>query len=223
MQKRKVLITVPTSPAHPYIHKHCAFALLRLQQDTRHDLKIILPSHNPFENNLHHIINDFMAGDYDYWLSFDADNPPNNNPLDLIDYDRDIIGLPTPVVHFDDSKLGDRPIYLNVYKFVSEERGYTEWNPESRGLQKVDAIGTGCFLISRRVFMNPEMRKAPFQRKLNEDGTVERGNDISFCERAKENGFDIYAHFDYTCKHFNEVEASEMHKQYTEFSRKGGK
>lgn len=220
VKKKNVLVSVPTSPAHPYIHKACVHALLRLQKDIRYRLTVILPSHNPFENNLHHIVNDFMDGDYDYWLSFDADNPPLRNPLDLIDYDRDIIGCPTPVVYMDKNKMGDRPIYFNAYKKVPG--GYTEWPPDSQGLQKVDAIGTGCFLINRRVFLDPEMRKAPFARKLNEDGTVERGNDISFCERATEQGFEIYAHFDYQCQHFNEIEALEMHKHYTEFFRKEG-
>jgi hypothetical protein len=187
-------------------------------RDTRHRIKMIIPSHNPFENNLHHIVNQFMEEDHDYWLSIDYDNPPMNNPLDLVEFDRDIIGLPTPVVHFDDTKLGERPVYYNAYKYVSEEKGYTEW-PDKTGLQKVDAIGTGCFLISRRVFENPEMRKAPFTRKTNPDGTVERGNDLSFCERAKKYGFEIYAHFDYLCRHYNEVDAIEMTKQWMAFRK----
>jgi GT2 family glycosyltransferase len=171
----------------------------------------MLPSHIPFENNLHHIIADFMEGDWDYWLSFDADNPPMRNPLDLVELDKDIIGCPTPVWHYDrkNIKKGERPIYYNGYKFVSDEEGYTEW-ADKKGLQKVDAIGTGCFLISRRVFENPEMRKAPFLRKTYPDGIVEKGNDISFCERAKENGFEIYMHYDYLCHHFCELDLNEI-------------
>ena len=218
----KVLITFPTSPAHPYLHKQVVFASWRLLQDKRHEKKLIIPTHNPFENNLHHIVNDFMEGDYDFWLSIDADNPPIKNPLDLIEFNLDIIGLPTPVIHFDKDKLGERPVYYNAYKHVSDEKGYTEW-PDKEGLQKVDAIGTGCFLINKRVFQNKEMRKGAFSRKLNEDGTVERGNDLAFCERAKEQGFTIHAHFDYLCRHYNEVDAIEMIEQWTHFKMKEGK
>lgn len=217
--KNKVLISVPTSPANPYIHKRCVFALLNLFADSRYPKKIILPSHNPFENNLHHIVNDFLNGDYDYWLSFDSDNPPSRNPLDLVEKGLDIVGFPTPVVHFDREKLGERPIYQNAYKFVSKDKGYTEW-PIKKGLQRVDAIGTGCFLVSRRVFEHPEMKKGAFRRKLNKDGTVEKGNDISFCERATEYGFKIYCHYDYPCFHFNEVEVTEMAEQFYAFYKK---
>jgi len=78
------------------------------------------------------------------------------------------------------------------------------------GLQEVDAIGTGCFIIARRVFEDHWMREAPFQRTYNKDGTVDRGNDIAFCERARKYGFKIYAHFDYPCFHFNELELNQV-------------
>lgn len=171
-------------------------------------VKIILPTHRPLENNQHHIIKEFVEGGYDWWLSFDSDNPPYGNPLEAIEYDKDIIGFPTPVVHFSkDAKKGDRPVYWNVYKKVGND--YTEW-PDRYGLQKVDAIGTGCFLINKRVFKHPEMRQGPFTRKLYPDGTVHKGNDISFCERATEHGIEIYADYSRPCMHFNEVEVNEM-------------
>lgn len=211
---KKVLISVPNMG---WIHKLVSFSLLKLQLDRRYNLTIIQPTHVPYENNLHHIINDFMAGDYDFWLNIDADNPPQNNPLDLIMLDKDIMGLPTPIWHYDtkNKKKGERPFYENVYKYVPEKDAYMEW-PIKKGLQNPDAIGTGCFLVARRVFENPEMRKAPFERKLNLDGTVSKGNDLSFCERAKENGFEIYAHFDYRCSHFCELEIHEVAKAFYE-------
>lgn len=203
MSRRKVLISVPNTG---WIHKSVAFALLKLQLDQRHDLTIILPTHNPFENNLHHIVNDFIAGEYDFWLSIDSDNPPLNNPLDLVEMDRDIIGLPTPVWHYT-GKPGERPIYWNAYD--KAEGGYAE-HQEKFGLQKVDAIGTGCFLVSARVFLHPEMQKGAFTRKLLQDGRVDRGNDISFCERARGQGFEIYVHYDYPCMHFQELDLTEV-------------
>lgn len=206
----KVLVSVPNTG---WMHKHVAFALLRLQQDKRFNLTFILPTHTPFENNLHHIVKDFLKGDYDFWLSFDSDNPPLANPLDLVLLDKDIVGLPTPIWHFTEKLPGERPIYWNAYKKV--DGGYTEW-PNKHGLQKVDAIGTGCFLIARRVFENMEMQKGAFTRKLNADGTVDKGNDISFCERATEQGFSIYAHYDYPCMHFKELELTEIIRAFNQ-------
>jgi len=191
------------------MHKHVVFSLLKLQTDPRYNLRIILPTHKPFENNLHHIIRDFLDGGEDYWLSIDSDNPPMNNPLDLVEYDLDIVGLPTPVWHFTGEKPGERPIYWNAYRYVPEEDAYGEYDPKE-GLQRVDAIGTGCFMVARRVFENEQMQKGPFLRTTYPDGRVEKGNDIAFCERARQEGFSIHAHFDYPCMHFNELELNEV-------------
>lgn len=201
----KVLVSFPNTG---WLHKHVSRTRVRIGFDQRYKVTQIDPTHNPFENNLHHIIQDFIAGNYGYWLSIDSDNPPINNPLDLIELDRDIIGCPTPVWHYT-GKPGERPIYWNAYDYVPDEDAYKE-HPNKSGLQKVDAIGTGCFVIARRVFSDPVMLKAPFERKLHPDGRVDRGNDISFCERARAQGFEIYAHYDYPCMHFQELELTEV-------------
>jgi len=200
-----VLITVPNLQ---WIHKLVVHRLLLIQQDGRYRTTIQMPSNKPFENNLHHIINEFMAGTWDFWLSMDDDNPPERNPLDLVELDKDIIGLPTPIWYYT-GKKGERPIYWNAYQFDPDTGAYREW-PVREGLQRVDAVGTGCILISRRVFKDPEMRKGAFSRKLNPDGTVDKGNDISFCERARDRGFEIYCHYDYPAEHISEVPLNEV-------------
>lgn len=205
-QSKKVLITVPNQK---WIHKTVVHRILLLQLDGRYQIRIELPSARPYENNLHGIIRTFLDGGYDYWLSIDADNAPINNPLDLVELDKDIIGLPTPIWHFTNKQKGERPIYWNGYDYVPEDLAYREHLPRE-GLQKVDAIGTGCFLIARRVFLNPAMQQGAFIRKLNMDGSVEKGNDISFCERAQECGFEIYCHYDYPCNHFTELNLHEI-------------
>ena len=82
---KRILMSLPTSPAHPFIHKHVVMAAMRILSDSRYSVKMICPSHNPFENNLSHIKNDFLEGDYDYWLSIDHENPPTLNPLDDVE------------------------------------------------------------------------------------------------------------------------------------------
>lgn len=205
MRQTGVLITVPNLQ---WIHKLVVHRLLLIQQDGRYRTTIQMPSNKPFENNLHHIINEFMAGTWDFWLSMDDDNPPERNPLDLVELDKDIIGLPTPIWYYT-GKKGERPIYWNAYQFDPDTGAYREW-PVREGLQRVDAVGTGCILISRRVFKDPEMRKGAFSRKLNPDGTVDKGNDISFCERARDRGFEIYCHYDYPAEHISEVPLNEV-------------
>ena len=216
--KKRVYITFPVAPAHPFLHKGVVNVSWRLLHDRRYDLHLCMPCHNPFENNLHHCVKEFVEGRFDYWLSIDADNPPMRNPLDLVGLDLDIVGLPTPVWHCAGDMPGERPYYWNGYDYVPEKDAYRE-HEGKQGLQLVDAIGTGCFMVARRVFECPDMRKAPFERKLNPDGTVNKGNDISFCERARANGFNIWCHYDYPCQHFVNVELHEtagaFHSLYT--------
>lgn len=205
-----ILVTVPTTG---WIHKKVVFTLLALSKDPR--VTIMLPTHRPFENNLHHIIKDILTvdkySDVTHWLSIDADNPPLRNPLELIKYDKDVMGLPTPVWHWK-GKKEERPIYWNVYRDSKTEDGYNEWVPRD-GLTRVDAIGTGCFIVARRVIEHPKMQGC-FQRKFNPDGTVDTGNDIAFCERAKENGFEVWTHFDYPCDHIMELSLHEVIKAH---------
>ena len=201
-----------------WIHRHVVRQLLWLQKDNRYGLSFVFPAKKPYENALHHIVKDFLLGGYDFWLNIDSDNPPLNNPLDLVELNKDIIGLPTPVWHYDErtQKAGDSPMYWNAYDYIPAVDAYREHQPRE-GLQRVDAVGTGCVLFARRVFEHPRLQRGAFSRKLNMDGTVDKGNDISFCERARECGFEIYCHYGYPCDHYCEVSMNDAVKGFRNF------
>ncbi len=203
----RVLISIPNTG---WISKHCVFSLLKLQQDKRYLTTIILPTHSPIDNNRNLIIIDFLKGGFDYLLIIDADNPPTKNPLDLIEYDKDVMIFPTPQWHLTKGALarGQYPIYWNCMDKV--KGGWREHN-KKEGLQEIDAGGTGCILIARRVLTKI---KKPFERVWTEDGVVEKGSDFYFCEKAKEEGFKIFCHYDYPCMHFKEQELTEVIKAF---------
>lgn len=203
-----VLVSVPVGDA--WAHKHTVWAAQRIERDPRHQVDVMWPTHSPYVEALHAIREDFLAGGYDYWLNIDADNPPTRNPLDLIDLGLDVVGCPTPVLHADESRLGERWWYLNALDLA--ENG--EFRPVQDcpgfgggGLVECDAVGTGCVLIARRVI--EALGPAPFFREWKQ-GRVSRGNDFAFCMRAKRKGFRVWAHFDYPCHHFNEVDLLEV-------------
>lgn len=204
--KQSILVTVPNQH---WVQKHVVHKMMLLLTDGRYRVNIQEPSHKPYVNNLQHIVNEFMEGQFDFWLNIDADNPPTQNPLDLVKLDKSIIGLPTPVWHFVGNKEGERPIYFNAYDYESVSDMYSEHQPQE-GLQMVDAVGTGCVLIARRVFAHSDLRYGAFQRTWNRDGTMDKGNDIAFCERARRAKFDIYCHYDYPCDHFSELSLLEV-------------
>lgn len=181
---------------------------MRLQQDTRgYSLRFWQPTHRPYEHNMNRIAKDIRdRPEIDAWISFDADNPPLNNPLDLLALDLDLVGCPTPVWHFrPDQDMGQRPIYYNAYRKVDD--GYQEW-PHHEGLQQVDAIGSGCFVVQRRVI--DAIPDGPFNRHWSAEGIVTLGTDIAFSERVREAGFDVWAHYGYPCRHFVELDLIEV-------------
>lgn len=203
MFKKRILLTVPNTGN---IRAELVEALFKIKLDNRYDVNMWYPNKKPLENNQHHIINELIKNKenpYHFWLNIDSDTVPLNNPLDLVELNRDIIGLPYPIWHANNK--GERPYYWAAYDYDKKSGDYLE-HKEKEGLQQVDAIGGGCFLISSRVFLQKEMQKGAFVRKLNDDGTVKRGNDLSFCERAKLNKFEIFSHFDFPCKHYKNID-----------------
>lgn len=191
----KILVSVCNQS---WIHKRVVFVLLRLQQDTRHEVTITLPTWKPYEQALNRVCKDVKESDYDYWLNIDADNPPIGNPLDLVELDKDIIGLPTPVWH--DAVEGDRPFYLNA---LVKKPGTDGWQPKAgQGLTEVDVVGSGCMLVRREVIET--VIRPWFMREYDEDGLVTRGHDYLFCDKAQRAGFKVYAHFGFLCEHWIE-------------------
>ena len=171
--------------------------------DGRCRIKIIYPGDRMTEERFAKLGKKVVKEGWDFLLSIDADNPPIKNPLDLVFLNKDVMGLPTPQWYNEDKY----PIFWTALKKVPN--GWDQWE-NRKGLQQVDAVGSGCIIIKRKVF--EALPDAPFERKWNKDGTQESGADFNFCERAKSKGFEIWTHFDYPCSHFKELDLLEVLK-----------
>jgi hypothetical protein len=62
------------------------------------------------------------------------------------------------------------------------------------GIEKIWAIGMGCMLVKREVFES--MDRPYFSVSWNEDYTGLMGEDIWFCNKAKQHGYDIWLEHD---------------------------
>ena len=71
------------------------------------------------------------------------------------------------------------------------------------GLEMIDSGGTGCIMIARRVL---EAVQQPFKGVYDDYGVRVTGQDIEFCRRVKELGFEIWTHWDYPCHHFKTID-----------------
>ena len=82
------------------------------------------------------------------------------------------------------------------------------------GLQVVDAIGTGCLLIRRDVLEKLERPYFEFSDRM--------GEDMYFCDKAKQLGYTVLLDGDVKCKHLAILEVTEelylsMHAQGLHF------
>ena len=174
---------------------------MKLIQDRRFNVVYMDPSHQPCAHNRNRCHKEAVDRGFDFLLMIDADNPPKNNPLDLVDLDKDVIGGPTMVYRAD--KGG---IYWNVMDWNDGDADNDPgWKPNMKqtGLVECDAVGSGCILISRRVLCALS-GKQPWNREWDEHGYVTEGTDFAFCKRAKALGYRIWGHYEYWCEHYKE-------------------
>ena len=181
-----------------WIHSELAIRLPRWLKETTHDVYFESSNDRPIENNRNKIVKRFLASDCDYLLQIDNDNIPAQNPLSLVDLKLDIVSCPVWIYQ--------HKTVLNIYRFDASDGTLVPVDPkQEKGLIAIDATGTGVLLTSRRVL---ETLKAPFERKYNEDGIEELGQDLYFSRKAKEAGFKLFSHLDYISKHYKMIDLS---------------
>jgi SAM-dependent methyltransferase len=180
-----------------------------LQEPCGHEIQMDFTALSPTDNCRNHIVNAAIEQDSDYLLFIDSDNPPEKNPLELIDLDLDVTVLPTLI--FLSNKFGNVgkiPLCWNVFTWEESKdmwRDYKDYD----GLQEIDSGGTGCMIIARRVF---EKCRPCFVRGWNPDGTADKGSDLLFCQKAKNLDFKIWAHFGYFCSHYKTVNLLDVYR-----------
>lgn len=175
---------------------------MMIQQDG-YRINITYPHKKPIANNRNNIVQRFLARkEFDYLMMIDSDIIPPPNIMKLVDFDKDII-VPLMFVMQNGKVL---PLYLKKAKDGQLEfhREYLE----KQGLIPVDATGTGCIIIARRVL---EKIKHPFRNEYDSDGIKTLGLDLNFCLRAKKLGFQSWVHLDYVADHHSVASLREIY------------
>lgn len=198
--KKKVLVTLLDQG---WIRPELAVVASILQRDERYSVEVRSMNHKPSERNRNLAVQSMLEGGFDYLLTIDHDVVPKANPLDLIELDLDVVCFAVPQWNMTDPKF---PIYFVAMDAV--EGGYREHKTQE-GLQEIDAAGSGCLLIARRVL---EQVKAPFVREWNDDGIDTCGLDFAFSKKAKSLGFKVWCHYDFVADHFKELSLLDILK-----------
>lgn len=171
------------------------FALELMKGDPRASIDIQFLNNRPYENSLNAAVEMGRMGNYDFLLTFDHDNVPRNNPIDLAFLEKDIVGM--PYIGLQNREKGIEFAFLAMDK---KENGEYLDHKILKGLQEVDAVASGALLLSKRVLQSGLF----FEREWDK-GFAIRGIDFYFCDKAKQQGFNVWAHYDYLAEHFKEV------------------
>lgn len=195
--KAKVYIAIYTTG---WVRKELTLSLIKWLRKTEHSVYIDFIEEKPNEHARNLTVKRFLESDNDYLLQIDNDVLPKKNPLELIDYQKDIISCPVFIYQ--------HKITLNIYKY-NESKEYLipidyEKNKYS-GLIEIDATGTGVLLCTRKVL---EQIEKPFERLYNYKGIAELGQDLYFSDKVKKMNFKIYSHLDYISKHYKNIDLS---------------
>lgn len=177
-----------------WIHYHLVNYLFYLKDDKRYDLDIQFSNARPIMNNRNGIVKRFLSSENDVLIMMDCDTVPQKNILDLLGFDKDVVCCPVPSIRGD--------IFWNVFDKEENKDTYKSLNiPKMKGagLVEIDAGGTACVILSRRVL---EKIKKPFEVVYDNDGILKKGLDIRFSEKAKDVGFKIWTHTNYICSHW---------------------
>jgi len=195
--KSKVLVTIIHQG---WIRPEMLTVVSLLSRDSRVEVSIVPIQMRPYENALNTALK--IAHDYDFLLTLDHDNVPKNNPIDLVFMDKDIIGM--PYLGYQKNEAGQLEVaFLAMDK---QENGEYLDHRNMEGLQEVDAVASGAMLISKKVIESG----AYFARKWDEKGFAVTGIDFHFCEKVKEAGFKVFAHYDYLASHFKEIDLLDV-------------
>ncbi len=187
----KVQISILTTGS---VRKELALKLIKWLKETSHDVLIDFTEERPISHCRNLIVKKFLESRNEWLLMIDEDVVPSKNPLNLLKYNKDIIACPCPIFQ--------GKIVWNCYNLDND--GY--WIPihilNKKNLIEIDATGTGCILIKRKVLKNI---KKPFERIFDAEGIEKLGLDLSFSKKAKEKGFKIFVAPEYHCSHFKNI------------------
>lgn len=183
--------------------------LLHLTRKNEFDIIIDFPCEKPISHNRNQTVKRFLESDADYLLFLDGDIVPPQRVLDLMKYDFDVIGA----LCFAYKGTSINPLVLKRFRQKNGKIAYRTYNfKDPHGVQEVDAIGTGCMLIARRVL---EDVKAPFINYYDRDGIRTIGLDLAFCEKAKKLGYKVWVDLDMNCAHWTTIDLRQVYQAFS--------
>jgi len=146
------------------------------------------------------LVRQAMQEGAEYLIMMDTDQTyPSDTLIKLLSHGKDICGTRVHSRWFPFSPIMYRG-ELGQYQYIPEKEMF------SGDLVGVDATGTGCLLIKMAVF--DELDYPWFQCIMHKERPV--GEDIYFCNKSKEAGFEIFVDTSIKVGHLAKIEIDEF-------------
>lgn len=201
----KVLIGLPSGSG--FIPGYVVDGLYKMKRPCQTSLLII--ERQQIDLAINYLIEMAIRLEVDYFFLINDDGILPSNTLELLlSDDKDIVGA--PMMTRTERENGKHSLccfekfdfYIGDGKTVKKYRSITNWQKDDpEYLKPVDATGGSCLLIKRNCFeaLFTKHNGRPYEDIHEVHETMEHGvtvrnlsQDVVFCERAKEEGFQIY-------------------------------
>jgi len=189
--KKKILIGIPTAR--------------NIEADTFksiYDLKIPEGYEATFQffygynvDQVRNLIADWVVNGFDYLFSVDSDIAfPTDTLVKLLSHDKDVVsGL------YIQRKPGEHILEIYESNTTGGINNIPYGKLKGRSLVEVAGCGFGCVLVKAEVFKVIGYPQFKYHSAISHSNTV--SEDVYFCNKAKENGFKIWADPSILCKH----------------------
>ena len=147
--------------------------------------------HDHFLNNTTH----------PYLLMLDSDVLPPPDLIErLLSHDKSVVGgyyhrkeqFPVKDIETGETKMIQRPVVYDYSNYVNGHHKYNQRMQAGEGLEQVDGMGAGCWLIKREVI--EAIGESPYNFH-------ESGEDLTFCRAVYNAGFSVWVDWDTMCAH----------------------
>ena|SRR3990167_4138073 len=181
MDKKRILIGLPV---YKQISVRTASSLIELIKNTSHELQTIFQDGVFVHQNQNNIVDFAIQNKFDYVFLVEHDMIFESDTLNkLLANEKDIICA--------NYNYRSEPRCSMVYGLNENgELKNISQRELPKGIFKAGAIPTGLTLIKTSVF--EKLKKPYFFYKYNDEGVMESSQDIYFCLKARDAGFDIY-------------------------------
>jgi len=146
-------------------------------------------------DQVRNLIADWVVNGFDYLFSVDSDIAfPTDTLVKLLSHDKDVVsGL------YIQRKPGEHILEIYESNTTGGINNIPYGKLKGRSLVEVAGCGFGCVLVKAEVFKVIGYPQFKYHSAISHSNTV--SEDVYFCNKAKENGFKIWADPSILCKH----------------------